>query len=88
VANQVDLPFAYVVPDVHKDNNVSIIRSWLAAQDIHLAGRFAEWAYYNSDHAMLAGKRVADQLHQARLTRAATVVMPHISVVPSGSEVQ
>jgi UDP-galactopyranose mutase len=88
MANQVDLPFAYVVPDVHKDNNVSIIRSWLATQNIHLAGRFAEWAYYNSDHAMLAGKRVSDQLHQARLTRAATVVMPHISAVPSGSEVR
>jgi len=73
VANQVDLPFAYVIPDVEKDKNIATIRAWLADHDIHLAGRFAEWAYYNSDHAMLAGKRVADLLREARRTHTVTV---------------
>jgi len=77
-ANQIDLPFAYVVPDVHKEKNVATIRSWLTGQDIHLAGRFAEWAYYNSDHAMLAGKRVADTIRQTRQRPA------KVSVPPSG----
>jgi UDP-galactopyranose mutase len=62
MANQVDLPFAYVVPEIHTSKNVETIRTWLAQHDIHLAGRFAEWAYYNSDHAMMAGKRVAEFL--------------------------
>jgi protoporphyrinogen oxidase len=72
-ANQIDLPFAYVVPDVHKEKNVATIRTWLTSHDIHLAGRFAEWAYYNSDHAMLAGKRVADTIHQLRRERQTAV---------------
>jgi protoporphyrinogen oxidase len=77
-ANQVDLPFAYVVPDVHKEKNVATIRSWLTGQDVHLAGRFAEWAYYNSDHAMLAGKRVADTIRQSQHES-----QPPPSVVPA-----
>ena len=68
-ANHIDLPFAYVVPDVHKDTHVATIRSWLTDQDIHLAGRFAEWAYYNSDQAMMAGKRVADTIQQTSQRR-------------------
>jgi len=64
VANQVDLPFAYVIRMLRRIPHVATIRAWLADQDIHLAGRFAEWAYYNSDQAMLAGKRVADMLRQ------------------------
>jgi UDP-galactopyranose mutase len=76
VANQIDLPFAYVIPDVVKDKSIATIRSWLTSRDIHLAGRFAEWAYYNSDHAMLAGKRVADLLRQEQSTHAVTITTP------------
>jgi UDP-galactopyranose mutase len=59
-SNQVDMPYAYVVYDHARARNVDIIRRWLALQDIHLAGRYSEWEYYNSDHAFLAGKRVAE----------------------------
>jgi hypothetical protein len=38
---------------------VEVIRRWLNLQDIWLAGRYSEWEYYNSDHAFLAGRRVA-----------------------------
>jgi protoporphyrinogen oxidase len=84
VTDQVDIPFAYVIPDGVKDRNVMTIRTWLARRDIHLAGRFAEWAYYNSDHAMLAGKRVADVLRQARRTHAVTAApsVAHLSPHP------
>ena len=64
VATQADLPYAYVVPDTWKDQSVKTIREWLESVDIHLAGRFAEWEYYNSDHAILAGKRCADRLNE------------------------
>jgi UDP-galactopyranose mutase len=66
VANEIDLPFAYVVPELGTDRSVAVIRDWLANHDIYLAGRFAEWAYYNSDHAMLAGKRVAETIRTKR----------------------
>lgn len=59
-ANQVDLPFAYVVYDHSRPKNVAVIRSWLEAHRVHLAGRYSEWEYYNSDHAFLAGKKAAD----------------------------
>jgi UDP-galactopyranose mutase len=66
VANQVDLPVAYVVYDHDRARNVDLIREWLAAQDIVLAGRYAEWEYYNSDHAFVAGKRAAEQVKELR----------------------
>jgi len=64
VANQVDMPIAYVVYDHQRARNVALVREWLAQHDILLAGRYSEWEYYNSDHAFLAGKRAAEQLGQ------------------------
>ena len=68
-ANQVDLPYAYVVYDHARPKNVALIREWLAGQGILLAGRYSEWEYYNSDHAFLAGKKAADAV-KARTTGA------------------
>jgi UDP-galactopyranose mutase len=61
-ANQVDMPIAYVVYDHERAGNVNLIREWLASQDVVLAGRYAEWEYYNSDHAFVAGKKAAEQV--------------------------
>jgi UDP-galactopyranose mutase len=58
--NQVDMPYAYVVYDHARKRNVEMIRDWLLQHDIFLSGRYSEWEYYNSDHAFLAGKKVAD----------------------------
>jgi UDP-galactopyranose mutase len=62
VANEVDMPYAYVVYDHARAKNVETIKSWLAMYDIVLAGRYSEWEYYNSDHAFLAGKKAAEAL--------------------------
>jgi protoporphyrinogen oxidase len=62
--NQVDMPYAYVVYDHARAANVEIIRRWLAARDIHLAGRYSEWEYYNSDHAFLAGRKAAERVSE------------------------
>jgi UDP-galactopyranose mutase len=59
VANQVDLPYAYVVYDRERSANVAAIREWLARNDVLLAGRYAEWEYFNSDHAFVAGRNAA-----------------------------
>ncbi len=60
VANQVDMPYAYVVYDHARKESVETIRRWLAAHDVMLAGRYSEWEYYNSDHAFVAGKKAAE----------------------------
>lgn len=61
-ANQLDLPVAYVVYDHERKQNVDLIRAWLASQGVVLAGRYAEWEYYNSDHAFIAGKKAAEDV--------------------------
>ncbi|HJV86045.1 MAG TPA: FAD-dependent oxidoreductase [Noviherbaspirillum sp.] len=62
VANEVDIPYGYVVCDHARLQNVDTIRSWLARYDIILAGRYSEWEYYNSDHAFIAGKKAAESI--------------------------
>jgi UDP-galactopyranose mutase len=59
VANQVDLPYAYVVYDHARESRVARIREWLERRDIHSVGRYGAWEYYNSDHAFLAGRDAA-----------------------------
>jgi UDP-galactopyranose mutase len=62
----VDMPIAYVVYDHERARNVAVIRDWLSTRDIILAGRYAEWEYYNSDHAFVAGKKAAEQVSELR----------------------
>lgn len=69
-ANQVDMPYAYVVYDHGRRENVESIRDWLAARSIVLAGRYSEWEYYNSDHAFLAGKKAAERVRELQRRRA------------------
>jgi protoporphyrinogen oxidase/glycosyltransferase involved in cell wall biosynthesis len=64
-ANEVDMPYAYVVYDHVRKESVEVIRRWLAAQDVLLAGRYSEWEYYNSDHAFIAGKKAAEAASSA-----------------------
>ena len=71
-ANQVDMPYAYVVYDHGRARSVAAIREWLEERGIILAGRYSEWEYYNSDHAFIAGKKAADQVrarNEQRLPR-------------------
>lgn len=65
-ATQVDLPYAYVVYDHGRAARVERVRSWLASQGLALAGRYAEWEYYNSDHAFLAGRAAAEAIPPRR----------------------
>ena len=60
-ANQVDMPYAYVVYDHDRAAHVETIRAWVAKANILLVGRYSEWEYYNSDHAFIAGKKAAAQ---------------------------
>jgi UDP-galactopyranose mutase len=83
-ANQVDMPVAYVVYDHDRAANVGVIRDWLSTQDIALAGRYAEWEYYNSDHAFIAGKKAAEQVVELR--QRGQLVEPSTALTLSVSE--
>jgi UDP-galactopyranose mutase len=80
--NQVDMPYAYVVYDHARAENVELIRQWLRARDIELAGRYAEWEYYNSDHAFLAGKKVAERVDDALIAKHRETSTPREVVAP------
>jgi protoporphyrinogen oxidase len=64
-ANLVDMPYAYVVYDHARAQNVATVRNWMEQHDIILSGRYSEWEYYNSDHAFLAGKKAAERVQAA-----------------------
>ncbi|MDQ1834323.1 NAD(P)-binding protein [Massilia scottii] len=72
-ANLVDMPYAYVVYDHARAANVARVKAWLARYDIVLAGRYSEWAYYNSDHAFIAGKKAAEAVLRQRADAAQNV---------------
>ena len=85
VANQVDMPYAYVVYDHARKHNVDTIRKWLLQYDIVLAGRYSEWEYYNSDHAFLAGKRASELVRDMQLSSQSmlSVASLHGSAAPA-----
>jgi len=63
VIDLIDIPVAYVVPTHHRREAVDRIRAWYRSHDIHLLGRFAEWEYFNMDHAIDAGWTLAEVLN-------------------------
>ena len=75
-ANQVDMPYAYVIYDHGRSANVAQLREWLLKHDIVLSGRYSEWEYYNSDHAFLAGKKAAETVSELRKKKAVQKVVP------------
>lgn len=84
VANQVDMPYAYVVYDHSRKQNVDTIREWLKTKNILLSGRYSEWEYYNSDHAFIAGKNVAEQVTELK-QRSVLLAMTGKQYTGSGS---
>jgi protoporphyrinogen oxidase len=73
VANVLDLQYAYVVYTPDRQQRVETVRRWLRRHDIHIAGRFAAWEYYNSDGAILAGRNIAQEVATSPLTPAQPV---------------
>jgi UDP-galactopyranose mutase len=75
VADAVYMPYAYVIPQWHKDEAVSLIKDYLGEYDIYTVGRFGEWAYYNTDHSILSGKRAAEKIKEKKMKHL-TVSLP------------
>ena len=58
----IDIPYGYIVPAHRNAPIVDAIRSYYSHHAVSLCGRFAEWAYYNMDHAMDAGLNTAERI--------------------------
>jgi hypothetical protein len=50
------------VPTHARAATLRSVRAWLAELDIAIAGRFAEWAYINSDEALARGMDIGNAL--------------------------
>lgn len=76
VANEADIPYGYVLPDLHKDAAVARILEWLRPWGILSAGRFGEWQYLNTDQCFLAGRKAAEQAAPLVATRTFVLGRP------------
>jgi UDP-galactopyranose mutase len=65
VSQVIEIPYGYVIYTADRGKRVGLIQDYLRGVGIHSVGRFAEWSYYNSDHAILAGKRAAEAVRAA-----------------------
>jgi UDP-galactopyranose mutase len=64
VADTLSIKYAYVIYDLNHRRNVKIIHDYLFSHDIYPCGRFGEWEYFNMDHSIMSGKRMADRINQ------------------------
>jgi hypothetical protein len=77
--HQFDLPFARIEIDAAQQEQVEMIRHWLRARDIELAGEFAEW-HAEPVHAFLAGKRAAERVEDALEQKLRPAILPRPAV--------
>ncbi len=59
----VDIKYAYIVPDIDYKAGLKDVFGFLEKHDIYSVGRFAEWEYYDTDDAILSGKRIAEKIN-------------------------
>lgn len=57
-----EVKYANVVYDLDRAKNVAIVHDYLSKNNIHIAGRFGEWAYLWSDQSLLSGKNIANHV--------------------------
>jgi len=63
MSNVISMKYAYVIYDLNHRKNTDTVLSFLESMDIYGCGRFGEWEYYNMDHSIMSGKRIADRIN-------------------------
>lgn len=61
-ANQVDVPYAYVLDDRDRAARVSLIQAWLQRQGLVTAGYFGDWLGASAPHPFVAGRNAAERV--------------------------
>jgi hypothetical protein len=59
------LALGYPVPTHSRKAIVGAARTWLEERGVTILGRFAEWAYLNSDECLARGMEIGDALVEA-----------------------
>ena len=57
-----DIKFAYVVFDKHRQAHLQNLTDYLKSRDIFTAGRYGRWDYYSMEDSILSGKSAADEV--------------------------
>jgi len=68
-----DIQYAYVVFDEHRQAHLQKLIDYLESRDIHTAGRYGRWDYYSMEDSILSGKAAADRILQATLAARQTL---------------
>ena len=55
-----DIRFAYVVFDEHRQAHLQSLVDYLESRDIFTAGRYGRWDYYSMEDSILSGKSAAE----------------------------
>ena len=62
VADQINIPYAYVVFDFNREPSLRTIHTWMESVGLYPCGRFGEWGYHWSFEAIESGRRVATRV--------------------------
>jgi len=55
-----DIRYAYVVFDDHRQAHVQSLIDYLESRDIYTAGRYGRWEYFSMEDSILSGKKAAE----------------------------
>jgi len=55
-----DIKYAYVVFDDHRQAHVQNLIDYLESRDIYTAGRYGRWEYFSMEDSILSGKKAAE----------------------------
>ncbi len=66
VSDVADIRCAYVIYDLDHRKNVKKIHDFLRKHHIYPCGRFGEWEYFNMDHSIASGKKIAEEINNIR----------------------
>jgi len=58
----IDIKFAYVIFDEHRQMHLQNLIEYLESQDIFTAGRYGRWDYYSMEDSILSGKAAAEMV--------------------------
>lgn len=69
--NVLDIGYAYVVFDEHRQKHIDTLTGYLESQQIFTAGRYGRWEYHSMEDSILSGKSAADKILQRLDARTA-----------------
>ena len=69
--HMLDIEYAYVVFDVHRQTRLQNLLDYLESRDIFAAGRYGRWEYFSMEDSILSGKAAAERvIARAAATRS------------------